>query len=54
MLAALARTLGSDPVMRQQLYFVDTPAHACEILHGEDTEAFNYFLGGEETDAPRS
>lgn len=44
-LAALARTLGSDPVMRQQLYFVDTPAHACEILHGDDTEAFNYFLG---------
>lgn len=43
-LAALARTLGGDPVMRQQLYFVDTPAHACEILHGEDTEAFNYFL----------
>ncbi len=47
-LAALARTLGSDPVMRQQLYFVDTPAHACEILHGEDTEAFNYFLGEED------
>ncbi|MCP5067004.1 MAG: PTS transporter subunit EIIA [bacterium] len=44
-LAALARTLGGDPVMRQQLYFVDTPAHACEILHGEDTEMFNYFLG---------
>lgn len=49
-LAALARTLGSDPVMRQQLYFVDTPAHACEILHGEDTEAFNYFLADDETD----
>ncbi|MCP5060640.1 MAG: PTS transporter subunit EIIA [bacterium] len=46
-LAALARTLGGDPVMRQQLYFVDTPAHACEILHGEDTEMFNYFLGEE-------
>ncbi|MBW2240519.1 MAG: PTS sugar transporter subunit IIA [Deltaproteobacteria bacterium] len=44
-LAALARTLGGDPVMRQQLYYVDTPAHACEILHGEDTEMFNYFLG---------
>jgi mannitol/fructose-specific phosphotransferase system IIA component (Ntr-type)/Kef-type K+ transport system membrane component KefB len=47
-LAALARTLGGDPVMRQQLYFVDTPAHACEILHGEDTEAFNYFLSEED------
>ncbi len=50
-LATLARTLGGDPVMRQQLYFVDTPAHACEILHGEDTESFNTFLGDEHASA---
>jgi mannitol/fructose-specific phosphotransferase system IIA component (Ntr-type) len=43
-LAALARTLGSDPNIQQQLYSATTPAHAYEILHGEETEDFNYFL----------
>ena len=43
-LAALARTLGSDPGFQQQLYNAKSPAHASEILHGEETEEFNYFL----------
>ncbi len=43
-LAALARTLGSDPGFQQQLYNAESPAHASEILHGEETEEFNYFL----------
>lgn len=47
-LAALARTIGSDPAVQEQLYNAKSPAHACEILHGEDTEEFNYFLGDEE------
>lgn len=48
-LAALARTVGADPVLQQQLYSADTPAHAYEILHGEETEDFNYFLDEEGT-----
>ena len=47
-LAALARTLGSDLALQQQLYNVDTPAHASEILHGEEAEDFNYFLDDRE------
>ena len=43
-LATMARTLGSDPVLQQQLYTADSAAHAYEILHGEQTEDFNYFL----------
>jgi mannitol/fructose-specific phosphotransferase system IIA component (Ntr-type) len=43
-LAALARTLGSDPSFQQQLYNAKSPAHASEILHGEEREDFNYFL----------
>ena len=43
-LATMARTLGSDPVLQGQLYNADTAAHAYEILHGEATEDFNYFL----------
>ncbi len=44
-LAALARTIGSDPAVQERLYNAKTPAHAYEILHGEQTEEFNYFLG---------
>lgn len=44
-LATLARTVGSDPAVQDQLYRAKSPAHVCEILHGEDTEKFNYFLG---------
>jgi Kef-type K+ transport system membrane component KefB/mannitol/fructose-specific phosphotransferase system IIA component (Ntr-type) len=43
-LAALARTIGADPLVQQQLYFAGSSAHAYEILHGEDTVDFNYFL----------
>jgi mannitol/fructose-specific phosphotransferase system IIA component (Ntr-type) len=49
-LATMARTLGSDPVLQQQLYTADTAAHAYEILHLEATEDFNYFL--EDPEAP--
>jgi mannitol/fructose-specific phosphotransferase system IIA component (Ntr-type) len=49
-LATMARTLGSDPVLQQQLYNAGTAAHAYEILHLEATEDFNYFL--EDSDAP--
>ena len=43
-LATMARTLGSDPVLQQELYAATTAAHAYEILHGEQTEDFNVFL----------
>ncbi len=43
-LAALARTVGADLAVQQQLYNARSPAHAYEILHGEETEDFNYFL----------
>ncbi len=43
-LAALARTLGADPSMQAQLYQATSAAHAYEILHGDATEDFNYFL----------
>jgi mannitol/fructose-specific phosphotransferase system IIA component (Ntr-type)/NhaP-type Na+/H+ or K+/H+ antiporter len=48
-LAALARTVGSDPAVQQQLYTAKSPAHAYEILHGEETEDFNYFLDDDPT-----
>lgn len=43
-LATLARTVGSDPIVQERLYHAHSPAHVCEILHGEDTEDFNYYL----------
>ena len=43
-LAALARTVGADPAIQQQLYTARSPAHAYEILHDEEAEDFNYFL----------
>lgn len=43
-LATLARTVASDPVVQERLYHARSAAHVCEILHGEDTEAFNYYL----------
>ena len=49
-LAALARSIGGDPAVRRRLYGATSPAHAYEILHGEATEDFNYFL--EDADAP--
>ena len=43
-LAAFARSIGSDPNIRQQLYDARSPAHAYQLLHAEDAESFNYFL----------
>ncbi|KAB2969829.1 MAG: PTS sugar transporter subunit IIA [Thermoanaerobaculia bacterium] len=43
-LAALARAVGSDPNVQSQLFNADSPAHAYEILHAEQSERFNYWL----------
>jgi len=43
-LAALAKAIGSDADFQNQLASSDTPAHAHDILHGEESENFNYFL----------
>jgi fructose PTS system EIIBC or EIIC component len=43
-LAALARTIGGDPVFQDQLFIASSAAHACDVLHGEESEDFNYFL----------
>ncbi|MBW2279292.1 MAG: cation:proton antiporter [Deltaproteobacteria bacterium] len=44
-LAALARTFGGDPALQEQLFNARSAAHAYEILYGEESEDFNYFLG---------
>ena len=43
-LASLARMLGADPALQQQVYTAKSAAHVFEILHGDDAEDFNYFL----------
>jgi mannitol/fructose-specific phosphotransferase system IIA component (Ntr-type) len=43
-LAALARSIGSDPDIQTQLYHAKSPAHVHEILHAEEFEDYNYFL----------
>jgi Kef-type K+ transport system membrane component KefB/mannitol/fructose-specific phosphotransferase system IIA component len=43
-LAALARTVGSDPAFQAGLFDAKSPAHAYELLHGEESEHFNYFM----------
>ncbi len=43
-LATLARTIGTDPSMQDRLFGASTPAHAAEILHGEESDDFNVFL----------
>jgi len=43
-LATLARTIGSDPSMQDRLFSVQSPAHAAEILYGEESDDFNVFL----------
>jgi mannitol/fructose-specific phosphotransferase system IIA component (Ntr-type) len=43
-LAALARTVGSDRAFQEQLFDSKSPAHAYELLHGEESEGFNYFM----------
>lgn len=46
-LAALASNVGTDLAFQEQLFNAKSPAHACEILHGEESEDFNYFLDDE-------
>jgi len=46
-LAGLARTVGSDATFQEQLFNARSPAHAYELLHGEESEGFNYFLDEE-------
>jgi mannitol/fructose-specific phosphotransferase system IIA component (Ntr-type) len=57
-LAALARAIGSDRGIQQQLYHARTPAHAYDLLHAEEAaEDFNYFFeddDGEEPSAAQS
>lgn len=43
-LAALARTVGTDPAFQDQLVDSKSAAHAYELLHGEESEHFNYFM----------
>lgn len=43
-LASLARTIGSDLAFQDLLFNATSPAHAYELLHGEESEGFNYFL----------
>jgi len=43
-LAGLARTLGIDEIVQAQLFNAQSAAHAYEILNGEESEHFNYFL----------
>ncbi len=50
-LAALARSVGSDHAIRAQLYNAKSPAHAYELLHAhEGSIDFNYFLDDEQND----
>jgi mannitol/fructose-specific phosphotransferase system IIA component (Ntr-type)/Kef-type K+ transport system membrane component KefB len=44
-LAALARTFGADVVLQEQLFNAHSAGHVYEILYGEDSDDFNYFLG---------
>lgn len=43
-LATLARTIGIDRAFQDQLFQAKSAAHAYELLHGEESESFNYFL----------
>ena len=43
-LTLLARVIGTDPVFREALFEADSAAHVYDLLHGEETEQFNYFL----------
>jgi len=52
-LASLARTIGSDPAFQDQLFNATSAAHAYELLHGEESEDFNYFLDDAVSDSAR-
>lgn len=43
-LAALARHIGTNPEVQRSLFNASSPAHAYEIIHGEEAMDFNYFL----------
>ncbi|HUX12561.1 MAG TPA: PTS sugar transporter subunit IIA [Spirochaetia bacterium] len=43
-IAALARAIGRDHNIQEQLFNAETPAHAYEILHAEEAADFNYYL----------
>jgi len=48
-LSTFARAIGRDRIIQQQLYHVDTPAHAYELLHADvESEDFNYFIEDDE------
>ena len=50
-LQALASAIGRDGTIQQQLYHVDSPAHADELLHlDERSEGWNYYLEDVEPD----
>jgi len=51
-LATLARTVGLGPDFQDQLFNATSPAHASELLHGEEFEDFNYFLESPDEGAP--
>lgn len=53
-LAALARAIGFDPHLRQQLFAAKTAAHACEVLHAKEATEFNYFMEDRLTTPPSS
>lgn len=47
-LKSLASSIGRDGTIQQQLYHVDSPAHADELLHlDEHSEGWNYYLSPE-------
>ncbi len=46
-IAALARAVSADRVVRNQLYNTRSPAHAYELLHADSSQSFNYFLDDE-------
>ncbi len=48
-LATLARTVGIDPDIQEDLFQAKSPAHAYDLLHGEESEDFNFFLETDET-----
>jgi fructose PTS system EIIBC or EIIC component len=43
-LATLARTIGQNAEIQRALRDVRSAAHAYEILHGEETDSFNWYL----------
>lgn len=47
-LASLAKMIGMDPSFRTSLFTAKSPAHAYELLHGEESGDWNYFLDDDE------